>query len=251
MEIIQERLEREFDMNLITTSPNVSYDVILKDGTKLRVDNPTDMPEAVDIDQIIEPYIKAEIMAPAEYIGNIMKLCNSKRGIYLSTSYLTTEKVQINYKMPLGEIIYDFFEMLKSTSRGYASFDYELIDGIPEKLVKLDIKLAGDVVDALSIIIHVENSYKKGSSLCKRLKKEIHRQQFEIPIQASIGGKIIARETVRALRKNVIAKCYGGDITRKRKLLEKQKKGKKRMKQLGMVELPQEAFLAILKIDQE
>jgi len=251
MEIIQERLEREFDMNLITTSPNVSYDVILKDGRKLRVNNPTDMPESVEIDQIIEPYIKAEIMVPVEYIGNIMKLCNSKRGIYLSTSYLTTEKVQINYKMPLGEIIYDFFEMLKSTSRGYASFDYELIDGIPEKLVKLDVKLAGDTVDALSIIVHVDNSYKQGSSLCKRLKKEIHRQQFEIPIQASIGGKIIARETVRALRKNVTAKCYGGDISRKRKLLEKQKAGKKRMKRLGMVELPQEAFLAILKIDQE
>ena len=251
MEIIQERLEREFNMNLITTSPNVSYDVILKDGSKLRVNNPTDMPDSVEIDQIIEPYIKAEIMVPVEYIGAMMKLCNSKRGIYLSTSYLTTEKVQINYKMPLGEIIYDFFEMLKSASRGYASFDYEVIEGIPEKLVKLDIRLAGDIVDALSIIVHVDNSYKQGSSLCKRLKKEIHRQQFEIPIQASIGGKIIARETVRALRKNVTAKCYGGDITRKRKLLEKQKAGKKRMKQLGMVELPQEAFLAILKIDQE
>ena len=247
MEIVQERLEREFDMNLITTCPNVSYIVTNKEGKEKQINNPTDMPESIDIENILEPYIKAEIIVPKEFIGGIMKLCTGKRAEYLSTNYLSEKKVQLNYNMPLGEIIYDFFEKLKSVSRGYASFDYEIIDNKPGDLVKLDIKLAGDIVDALSIIIHRDTSYKQGSSLCKKLKEEIHRQQFEIPIQAAIGNKIIARETVRALRKNVTAKCYGGDITRKRKLLEKQKAGKKRMKQLGVVELPQEAFLAVLK----
>jgi len=251
MEIVQERLEREFDMNLITTCPNVSYMVKTKEGKNIQINNPTDMPESGNIELLLEPYIKADIIVPTEFIGGIMKLCTSKRATYLSTNYLSEKKVQLNYNMPLGEIIYDFFEKLKSISQGYASFDYELIDSQSGDLVKLDIRLAGDVVDALSIIIHRKNAYKQGASLCKKLKDEIHRQQFQIPIQASIGSKIIARETVRAFRKNVTAKCYGGDITRKRKLLEKQKAGKKRMKQLGLVELPQEAFLAVLKIDDD
>ena len=251
MEIVQERLEREFGMNLITTCPNVSYLVQTKEGKDIQINNPTDMPESGAIESISEPYIKAEIIVPTEYIGGIMKLCTSKRATYLSTNYLTTDKVQLFYNMPLAEIIYDFFEKLKSISRGYASFDYELIDIQLGDLVKLDIRLAGDVVDALSIIIHRNNAYKQGASLCKKLKEEIHRQQFVIPIQASIGSKIISRETVQAFRKNVTAKCYGGDITRKRKLLEKQKTGKRRMKQLGVVEIPQEAFLAVLRIDDD
>ena len=251
MEIVQERLEREFNMNLITTCPNVNYLVNTKNGTSLQINNPSDMPESGDIESINEPYIKAEIISPSEYIGSIMKLCMSKRGIYKSTNYLSTDKVQLIFDMPLGEIIYDFFEKLKSTSRGYGSFDYEITDDKPGNLVKLDVRITGEVVDALSIIVHSDNAYKQGSSLCKKLKKEIHRQQFEIPIQASIGSKIIARETVKAFRKNVTGKCYGGDITRKRKLLEKQKSGKKRMKQIGTVELPQEAFLAVLKIEDD
>ena len=251
MEIVQERLEREFNMNLITTCPNVNYLVNTKNGTSLQINNPSDMPESGDIESINEPYIKAEIISPAEYIGSIMKLCMSKRGVYRSTNYLSTDKVQLIFDMPLGEIIYDFFEKLKSTSRGYGSFDYEITDNRPGNLVKLDVRITGEVVDALSIIVHSDNAYKQGSSLCKKLKKEIHRQQFEIPIQASIGSKIIARETVKAFRKNVTGKCYGGDITRKRKLLEKQKSGKKRMKQIGTVELPQEAFLAVLKIEDD
>ena len=251
MEIVQERLEREFNMNLITTCPNVNYQVNSKNGTSLQINNPSDMPESGDIESINEPYIKAEIISPSEYIGSIMKLCMSKRGVYRSTNYLSTDKVQLVFDMPLGEIIYDFFEKLKSTSRGYGSFDYEITDDRPGDLVKLDVRITGEVVDALSIIVHSDNAYKQGSSLCKKLKKEIHRQQFEIPIQASIGSKIIARETVKAFRKNVTGKCYGGDITRKRKLLEKQKSGKKRMKQIGIVELPQEAFLAVLKIEDD
>ncbi|SUZ49850.1 uncharacterized protein METZ01_LOCUS2704 [marine metagenome] len=251
MEIVQERLEREFDMNLITTCPNVNYQVYTKNGEHLQVNNPSDMPEQGDIDTINEPFIKAEIISPAEFIGSIMKLCMSKRGVYRSTNYLSTNKVQLIFDMPLGEIIYDFFEKLKSTSRGYASLDYEITENQNGELVKLDVRIAGEIVDALSIIVHKDNAYRQGSSLCKKLKDEIHRQQFEIPIQAAIGSKIISRETVRAFRKNVTAKCYGGDITRKRKLLEKQKSGKKRMKQVGIVELPQEAFLAVLKIDND
>ena len=251
MEIVQERLEREFDMNLITTCPNVNYQVYTKNGEHLQVNNPSDMPEQSNIDTINEPFIKAEIISPAEFIGSIMKLCMSKRGIYRSTNYLSTNKVQLIFDMPLGEIIYDFFEKLKSTSRGYASLDYEITENQNGELVKLDVRIAGEIVDALSIIVHKDNAYRQGSSLCKKLKDEIHRQQFEIPIQAAIGSKIISRETVRAFRKNVTAKCYGGDITRKRKLLEKQKSGKKRMKQVGIVELPQEAFLAVLKIDND
>ena len=251
MEIVQERLEREFNMNLITTCPNVYYLVNTKNGTSLQINNPSDMPESGDIESINEPYIKAEIISPSEYIGSIMKLCMSKRGVYRSTNYLSTDKVQLIFDMPLGEIIYDFFEKLKSTSRGYGSFDYEITDDRQGNLVKLDVRITGEVVAALRIIVHSDNAYKQGSSLCKKLKKEIHRQQFEIPIQASIGSKIIARETVKAFRKNVTGKCYGGDITRKRKLLEKQKSGKKRMKQIGTVELPQEAFLAVLKIEDD
>ena len=251
MEIVQERLEREFDMNLITTCPNVNYKVQIKDGTYLQINNPSDMPESGDIEKINEPYIKAEIISPVEYIGSIMKLCMVKRGIYLSTNYLSTDKVQLIFNIPLGEIIYDFFEKLKSISRGYASFDYEITGDQEGHLVKLDVRITGEIVDALSIIVHKDNAYKQGSSLCKKLKEEIHRQQFEIPIQAAVGSKIIARETVKAFRKNVTAKCYGGDITRKRKLLEKQKSGKKRMKQVGIVEIPQKAFLAVLKIDND
>jgi len=251
MEIVQERLEREFNMNLISTAPNVGYSVITKQGVNIKVKNPSDMPVSGDIETINEPYIKAEIIAPDDFIGNIMKLCTSKRGIFQSTNYLSQKKVQIIFLIPLGELIYDFFEKLKSSTKGYASLDYELIDERPSKLVKLDIKINNDIVDALSMIVHKDYDYKYGSKICKQLKKEIPRQQFEIPIQATIGAKIIARETVKALRKNVTAKCYGGDISRKRKLLEKQKKGKKRMKVVGNVELPQSAFLAILKAGDE
>jgi len=251
MEIVQERLEREFNIDLITTCPNVSYRTVLKDDSVVNINNPSDMPISSEIDKIYEPFIKAEIIVPKEYIGKIMSLCTSHRGLYLSTNYLSVDKVQLIFELPLGEIIYDFFENLKSLSRGYASLDYEIIDERESKLIKLDIKVAGETVDALSIIVHQSESYSQGLKLCKRLKKEIHRQQFEIPIQAVIGQKVISRETVKALRKNVTAKCYGGDISRKRKLIEKQKKGKKRMKQIGTVELPQEAFLAILKSDNE
>ena len=251
MEIVQERLEREFNMNMITTSPNVSYKVDMRNGDRVAVENPSEMPVSGDIEIIWEPYIRAEIITPAEYIGTIMKLCISRRGTYEATNYLTPSKVQLHFLMPLGEVIYEFFEKLKSSTRGYASFDYEIVENRPGDLQKLDIRIAGEIVDALSIIVHKDNAYKQGSKLCKRLKKEIHRQQFEIAIQSAVGAKIISRETVKALRKNVTAKCYGGDISRKRKLLEKQKVGKKRMKQVGSVELPQEAFLAVLKIDDE
>ena len=251
MEIVQERLEREFNMNLISTAPNVSYKVITRNKDEVSVKNPADMPDPGNIEQIKEPYIKAEIIAPDKYIGNIMKLCISKRGEFQSTTYLSQNKVQINFILPLGEVIYDFFEKLKSSTNGYASLDYEFIDDRQSKLVKLDIKINNDIVDALSMIVHKDYDYQSGSKICKQLKKEIPRQQFEIPIQATIGAKIIARETVKALRKNVTAKCYGGDISRKRKLLEKQKKGKKRMKVVGNVELPQSAFLAVLKSGDE
>ena len=251
MEIVQERLEREFNMNLISTAPNVSYKVITRSKDEVIVKNPADMPDSGNIESIMEPYIKAEIITPDTYIGNIMKLCISKRGVFQSTTYLSQNKVQLNFILPLGEVIYDFFEKLKSSTKGYASLDYEFIDDRVSKLVKLDIKINGDIVDALSMIVHKDYDYQSGSKICKQLKEEIPRQQFEIPIQATIGAKIISRETVKALRKNVTAKCYGGDISRKRKLLEKQKKGKKRMKVVGNVELPQSAFLAILKSGDE
>ena len=247
LEIIQERLEREYDLDLITTAPNVHYKVEKHDDTHIYIDNPSEMPDSTEIRAIFEPIIRAEIITPSEFIGGIMKLALDRRGIYVETKYITPEKAQLIFEIPLGEIIFDFFERLKSISRGYASFDYEIIGEKESKLQKLDILISGEQVDALSIIVHKDNAYKQGSDLCKRLKKEIKRHQFMIPVQASIGSKIIARETINALRKNVTAKCYGGDISRKRKLLEKQKAGKKRMKQVGNVEIPQSAFLAVLR----
>ncbi len=249
MEIIQERLEREFDMNVITTVPNVSYQVHLTDGSTLNVYNPSGMPVSTTIEEIDEPYIKANIITAAEYIGAIMTLCLEKRGTLLNQSYLTAERAELVFDLPLGEIVFDFYDKLKSISRGYASFDYHMSGFKPAKLVRLDILLNGEMVDALSTLLHVDNAYYFGRRMCEKLKELIPRQQFDIAIQAAIGAKIIARETIKAVRKDVTAKCYGGDITRKRKLLEKQKKGKKRMKQIGNVEVPQKAFLAVLKLD--
>lgn len=249
MEIIQERLEREFDFDIITTAPSVSYQVYRTDGDMLRIDNPTHMPPQSEIDRIEEPVVKAHIFTPPEFIGPIMELCQDKRGVFLDMHYLDEKRVQLNYKMPLSEIIYDFFDGLKSRTRGYASLDYELSGYRESDLVKLDILLNGQVCDALSIIVHREKAYARGRSIAEKLKVAIPRQLFEVPIQAAMGGKIIARETVKALRKDVLAKCYGGDITRKKKLLEKQKEGKKRMRQIGTVEVPSEAFMSILKLD--
>jgi len=249
MEIIQERLEREFDMNVITTVPNVSYLVHLTDGTTTTVYNPSGMPAATTIDEIDEPYIRANIITASEYIGSIMGLCLDKRGTLVSQHYLTSERAELVFNLPLGEIVFDFYDKLKSISRGYASFDYHVSGYKPAKLVRLDILLNGEMVDALSTLIHFDNAYNFGRRMCEKLRELIPRQQFDIAIQAAIGAKIISRETVKAVRKDVTAKCYGGDITRKRKLLEKQKKGKKRMKQIGNVEVPQKAFLAVLKLD--
>ena len=249
MEIIQERLEREFDFDIITTAPSVSYQVYRTDGDMLRIDNPTHMPPQSEIDRIEEPVVRAHIFTPPEFIGPIMELCQDKRGVFLDMHYLDEKRVQLNYKMPLSEIIYDFFDGLKSRTRGYASLDYELSGYEESDLVKLDILLNGQVCDALSIIVHREKAYARGRSIAEKLKVAIPRQLFEVPIQAAMGGKIIARETVKALRKDVLAKCYGGDITRKKKLLEKQKEGKKRMRQIGTVEVPSEAFMSILKLD--
>ena len=249
MEIIQERLEREFDMNVITTVPNVSYLVHLTDGSTTTVYNPSGMPVATTIDEIDEPYIRANIITASEYIGQIMSLCLDKRGTLVNQHYLTAERAELVFNLPLGEIVFDFYDKLKSISRGYASFDYHISGHKPAKLVRLDILLNGEMVDALSTLIHFDNAYNFGRRMCEKLKELIPRQQFDIAIQAAIGAKIIARETVKAVRKDVTAKCYGGDITRKRKLLEKQKKGKKRMKQIGNVEVPQKAFLAVLKLD--
>ncbi len=249
MEVIQERLEREFDLDLITTLPNVKYEAHLQSGEIVEVDTPADMPPAGQIEKVFEPYVKAEIILPDEFVGNILKLCQERRGVYKITHYLDVDKVQIVYELPLAEIVYDFYDKLKSSSRGYASFDYEPVGYREGDLVKLDILVNHDPVDALSLIIHRDKAYHQGQKLCRKLKELIPRQMFEIPIQAAIGNKVIARTTVRALRKNVTAKCYGGDITRKRKLLEKQKEGKRRMKQVGRVEVPQEAFLAVLQMD--
>lgn len=249
MEIIQERLDREFDMNVITTVPNVSYIAHTNKGDKFEMHNPSDMPDPNSLDFIEEPYIRAQIITKSEYTGTLMNLCMSKRGVMTNQQYLTSDRVELTYEMPLGEIVFDFYDKLKSISKGYASFDYFLIDVRPAKLVKLDILLNGDGVDALSTLIHVDNAQSFGRRMCEKLKELIPRQQFDIAIQGAIGAKIISRETVKAVRKDVTAKCYGGDITRKRKLLEKQKKGKKKMKQIGNVEVPQKAFLAVLKLD--
>ena len=249
MEIIQERLEREFDMNVITTVPNVSYQVYLTDGSTQTVYNPSGMPVSTTIEEIEEPYIRANIITASEFIGPVMNLCLDKRGTLVNQSYLTAERAELVFNLPLGEIVFDFYDKLKSISKGYASFDYHISGYKPAKLVRLDILLNGEMVDALSTLIHFDNAYPFGRRMCEKLKELIPRQQFDIAIQAAIGAKIIARETVKAVRKDVTAKCYGGDITRKRKLLEKQKKGKKRMKQVGNVEVPQKAFLAVLKLD--
>ncbi|MGE7601160.1 translation elongation factor 4 [Peribacillus sp. NPDC097675] len=249
MEIIQERIEREFKIDLITTAPSVIYDVILTDGTSIKVDNPSNMPDPQKIENVEEPYVKATMMAPTEFTGTIMEICQNKRGNFIDMEYVDETRVSIHYEIPLSEIVYDFFDQLKSNTRGYASFDYELIGYKPSKLVKMDILLNGETVDALSFIVHKDFAYERGKIIVEKLKKLIPRQQFEVPIQAAIGQKIVARSSISAMRKNVLAKCYGGDISRKRKLLEKQKQGKKRMKQVGSVEVPQEAFMAVLKMD--
>ena len=251
MEIIQERLEREYNLDLITTAPNVSYRVTTNDGTTKMVDNPLDYPDPMDIQLAEEPFVKVNLMAPQEYVGNIMDLATSRRGEFKDMVYLDANRVELHYEMPLNEIIYDFFDALKSRTRGYGSLDYELIGYRPSRLVKLDILLNGDIVDALSFILFADNAYPRARKICERLKENIPRAQFEIPVQAAIGGKIIARETIKALRKDVLAKCYGGDITRKKKLLEKQKEGKKRMRTFGTVSVPSEAFMAVLKLDED
>lgn len=249
MNIIQERLEREFDLNLISTAPSVSYKVVTKSGEEMMVDNPSELPDMGDVESIQEPVVELSIHVPNEFVGVIIKLCQERRGIQKDLNYITSDRVQIIYDLPLSEMVFDFYDQLKSITKGYASMDYEFRDYRPDKLVKLDILLNGDTVDALSLICHESTSYTKGRDLVGKLRKIIDRQQFDIAIQAAVGSKIIARETVKALRKNVLAKCYGGDVSRKRKLLEKQKKGKKRMKMVGNVEIPQEAFLAVLKVD--
>ena len=251
MEIIQERIEREFNINLITTAPSVIYRITKTNGEVLEIDNPSKMPDAQKIETIEEPYVTATIMVPKEYVGDVMQLCQGKRGEFLDMQYMGENRVQLKYDMPLSEIVYDFFDLLKSGTRGYASFDYELGGYKPSKLVKMDILLNGEMVDALSFIVHKDTAYARGKVICEKLKELIPRQQFEVPIQAAIGHKVVARETISALRKNVLAKCYGGDISRKRKLLEKQKEGKKRMKSVGSVEVPQEAFMAVLRMDDK
>ncbi len=251
MEIIQERLEREFNLDLITTAPSVVYRLTMTDQSVRLIDNPTNYPDIASIQTAEEPFVKANILTPNDFVGNIMELCQDRRGIFKDMQYLDTTRVEMHYELPLNEIVYDFFDALKSRTRGYASFDYELIGFVPSKLVKLDILLNGDIVDALSFIVHADKAYERGRRIAEKLKENIPRQLFEVPIQAAVGGKIIARETVKALRKDVLAKCYGGDITRKKKLLEKQKEGKKRMRSLGSVEVPQEAFMAVLKLDED
>ena len=250
MEVIQERLEREFNLDLVTTAPSVIYKLNMTDGTTMMIDNPTNYPDPSDIESAEEPYVKASIFSPTTYIGTIMELCQERRGTYKDTKYLDTDRVELHYELPLNEIVYDFFDALKSRTKGYASFDYEFAGYQPSKLVKLDIMISGEVVDALSFIVHADRAYSRARKMAEKLKENIPRQMFEVPIQAAIGGKIIARETVKAFRKDVLAKCYGGDITRKKKLLEKQKEGKKKMRQLGSVQVPSEAFTAVLKLDE-
>ena len=250
MEIIEERLEREYNLDLVTTAPSVAYRVTMNGGEVRMIDNPTNFPDPMSIQVAEEPMIKATILSPEEFVGNIMELCQNRRGVFKDMKYLDTTRVELHYELPLNEVVYDFFDALKSRTRGYASFDYEMMGFIASKLVKLDIMLNGEVVDALSFIVHTDKAYERARRIAEKLKEHIPRQLFEVPIQAAIGGKIIARETVKAMRKDVLAKCYGGDITRKKKLLEKQKEGKKRMRQLGSVEVPQEAFMAVLKLDE-
>ncbi len=250
MEIIQERLEREYNLDLVTTAPSVIYRVTLTSGETVFIDNPSNYPDPASISVAEEPMVKASILSPSDYVGSIMDLCQERRGIFKDMKYLDETRVELHYELPLNEIVYDFFDALKSRTRGYASFDYEFMGYAPSKLVKLDVLLNGDVVDALSFIIHADKAYARARKIAEKLKDNIPRQLFEVPIQAAIGGKVIARETVKAMRKDVLAKCYGGDITRKKKLLEKQKEGKKRMRQLGSVEVPQEAFMAVLKLDE-
>ena len=251
MEIIQERLEREYNLDLITTAPNVVYRVTKLNGEVVMVDNPLNYPDPMEIQLAEEPFVKASLIAPQEYVGAIMDLCTNRRGEFKNMVYLDERRVELHYEMPLNEIIYDFFDALKSRTRGYGSLDYELIGYRPSRLVKLDILLNGDIVDALSFILFADNAYPRARKICEKLKENIPRAQFEIPVQAAIGGKIIARETIKALRKDVLAKCYGGDITRKKKLLEKQKEGKKRMRTFGTVSVPSEAFMAVLKLDDD
>lgn len=251
MEIIQERLEREFDLDIITTAPSVIYRVHTVDGGMEEIQNPSNLPDPTSIEMMEEPFVRAEIMSPTDYVGTIMELCQERRGRYISMDYLEETRVMITYELPLNEVIYDFFDALKSKTRGYASYDYELIGYEPGDLVKMDILINGELVDAFSLIVHKEKAYERGRKICERLTGVIPRHQFAVPIQAAIGSKIIARETIRAVRKDVLAKCYGGDISRKRKLLEKQKEGKKRMRSIGNVEVPQEAFLAVLKYDED
>lgn len=250
MDIIKERVTREFNIELITTAPSVVYEVILTNGEKIMVDAPSKMPDKSKVKEVLEPYIKTNIFTPSEFIGPIMELCQNKRGSYVSMEYIDKTRVNIHYELPLSEIVYDFFDKLKSYTKGYASFDYEMIGYKISDLVKMDILLNGDIIDALSVIVHKDFAYNRGKSVVEHLKEAIPRQMFEIPVQAAIGNHVIARSTIKALRKDVLAKCYGGDITRKRKLLEKQKEGKKKMKQIGSVELPQEAFMSVLKIDE-
>ena len=246
-----ERLEREYNLELITTAPSVVYKLHLTDGRTIELDNPTNYPDPATIESSEEPYVLASIFTPTQYIGSIMDLCQQRRGIYRDTKYLEADRAELHYELPLGEIIYDFFDALKSRTRGYASFDYEPCGYKEGKLVKLDVLLNGEQVDALSMIVFAENAYPRARRMVERLRDNISRQLFEVPVQAAIGGKIIARETVKALRKDVLAKCYGGDITRKKKLLEKQKEGKKKMRRIGSVELPKEAFMAVLKLDDD
>lgn len=251
LEIIEERLDREFDLSLITTSPSVIYKVYKTDGTMLEIYNPSDLPKPDEISRIEEPFVEAEILTPKEFVGNIMEICQNRRGIYVDMKYLDESRVTLIYELPLNEIIYDFFDKLKSKTKGYASFDYELKEYKPSSLVKLDILVNGENVDALSFIVHRDSAYDRGKKMIEKLKEVIPRQLFTIPLQAAIGGKIIARETISAMRKDVLAKCYGGDVTRKKKLLEKQKRGKKKMREIGNVEIPQEAFLSVLKLDDD
>ena len=251
MDVIEERIEREFKIDIIATSPSVVYEVELTNGTSKMVDNPNDMPDRTVIKDIKEPYIRTNIFVPSSFIGSVMELCQNKRGTYIDMDYINPTRVNIHYELPLSEVVYDFFDKLKSFTSGYASFDYEIIGYKPSNLVKMDILINGEAVDALSVIIHKDFAYNRGKQIVENLKKLIPRQLFEVPIQASIGNKAIARSDIKAMKKNVLAKCYGGDVSRKRKLLEKQKEGKKRMKRVGNVEIPQEAFLSVLKVDDE